>query len=57
MGTTTIEQLHDEFWITTYYNDGFTSPHVWNKTFKTRKGAEKYLSNFLQMQERLKNQR
>lgn len=57
MATIKIEQLHDEFWITTYFDDGFTSPQVWNKTFKTRKGAEKCLNNFLKMQERLKNER
>lgn len=44
MTTIKIEQIQDEFWITTYFNDGYTSPQVWNKTFKTLKGAQRYLA-------------
>lgn len=41
---TIIEKIQDEFWITTYFYDGYTSPNVYPKTYKTLKGAEKELN-------------
>lgn len=49
-----IEKLHDECFITTYFNDGYTPPTVWNKTFKTIKGAENYLREYLKMSNQIK---
>lgn len=43
---TLIEEIGGEYWITTYFNDGYTRPNVWNKTFRTRKAAENYLQSY-----------
>ena len=49
MTTHKIEKIRDEFYITSYFNDGYTPSRTWNKTFKTRKGAGKRLNNHLEL--------
>jgi hypothetical protein len=49
MTTHKIEEIRDEFYITTYYNDDYTPSTTWNTTYKTRKGAEKRLNKHLEL--------
>lgn len=46
MSTKTIVKIGDEFTVQFSYSDGYTSSTLINKSWKTRKGAEKWLENF-----------
>jgi hypothetical protein len=49
MTTQKIEQLGNEFFITTYFSDEYTPSRTWRKTYKTIKGAEKALNIHLEL--------
>ena len=49
MTTHKIEEIRNEFYITTYYNDDYTPSRTWDIAYGTRKGAEKRLNNHLEL--------
>lgn len=49
MKTHKIEQLGNEFFITTYFNDDYTPSRTWNKSYKKRSSAEKKLQEYLEL--------
>ena len=49
MTTHKIEEIRNEFYITTFYNDDYTPSRTWDTTYKTRKGAKKRLQKHLEL--------